>query len=71
MNFEQWFDQYTAQKEKDYFPDPEDLSYDTWEACKKEVLRILKDKKRNYYSEQDGYDFDAIDLDAIEKIEKL
>ena len=70
MNFEQWFDQYTAQKEKDYFPDPEDLSYDTWEACKKEVLIILKNNLDKFGS-YSGHAGNYIRDDVIEDIEKL
>ncbi|MEK6880433.1 MAG: hypothetical protein AABY22_12525 [Nanoarchaeota archaeon] len=41
-----------------------------WDACKKEIIKELKRDIRNYSSDQDGYDFDAIPIDIIDKIEK-
>ncbi len=67
MNYDQWLKKYLS-----YSDQNKNFSYlptkDGWDACKQEVLKILKDNLKPYSNTSFSSDFK---IDIIEEIEKL
>lgn len=69
MNFYTW---YCLYKDKDVRAN--EVPYDTiaaWEACKKEVLMVLKTHTPSPYNSSEDFRFHSRMLDIVKEIKKL
>lgn len=69
MNFEKWFEKARSP----YDPEIRDkgLARESWEACKVEVLKIIKNNLTVNTTSNNAFLDQVIDIDIIKKIEKL
>lgn len=67
MNFEEYWKQiYIEEEESDY-----SFIQKTWNTCKNEVLKILRDKNNNDIYDTDGGCVSAISISVIREVEEL
>jgi hypothetical protein len=72
----EWWEQYSETLDDST---EEEVAYDAWKECKRQVLKILKNNSRklsNFMLEEYGsnnltFDLDYIKKDAIKEIKKL
>lgn len=66
MNFQEWY------KTMPKLTEPElRISVISWDACKKEVLKILRDKNNENIYDTDGGCASAISISVIREVEEL
>jgi hypothetical protein len=69
VNFEYWYNNLKWGLGKEIGKPMAELA---WDACKQEVLKILKDKKyKIVYSSYSGDGFEHLDPSVVDEIEKL
>lgn len=68
MNFEQWWAEYGVKFNSEY---PKEISRLAWNECKKETLKILKDKNNEDLYDTDGGVATTLSIGVINEIEKL
>lgn len=64
MNFKEWYNQPSIRNNYNIID-----AQNSWNACKSEILKLLK--KRTDHIEYYRTDFKFIDIDVIKEIEKL
>ena len=69
MNFEKWYESISGEEDAFcYYTDAKDIAKTTWDACKKEILKILY--KRNNTNIMSTFQMNQFS-DEINEIEKL